>query len=178
MLEIIVDEEITLRQFAERDADAIFSLIDRNREHLSQNEDDTANKYRCMEDVLKSIQKPRNPEKLRFGIWVGDSLVGSVNMTPDLENGAEIGYYLGNEFTKKGYMGRSVKRLVRYGFEEKKLDQIYARVHRDNEGSMAVLVKVGFSRDVQQQEENYLWLSMYRLDFLKPATLSGNDPSP
>lgn len=143
-VELLVDEEICLRQFEEKDATEMFHLIDRNRAHLSQNVDDTASKYSTQESALKSIQQPRNPLRLRLGIWTKDGLVGSVNLTPDDSNSAEIGYYLGDKFQGRGYMTRSVNRLVEYAFENG-INKVCARVMKDNSQSIAVLERAGFS---------------------------------
>lgn len=50
------------------EANAIFSLIDESREHLSQYGDKTAIKYQILEDVLNSIVNSPNPNKLRMSI--------------------------------------------------------------------------------------------------------------
>ncbi|MBD3303755.1 GNAT family N-acetyltransferase [Candidatus Woesearchaeota archaeon] len=145
-LELKIDEEITLKQFSVEDAGAIFELIDRNREHLSQHDDDTAGKYLNEETVLESIQNPKNTERLRIGIWAGEDLTGSINLTRF--NGSasfEIGYYLGSEYQERGYMTRAVNKIVEYAFAEKKACTVFANVHPNNTRSMAVLERAGFS---------------------------------
>ena len=59
---------IFLKQFLIKDSDYIFSLINENREHLFQNGDITAGKYKTINDVKKSIEFPSNSKKLRFGM--------------------------------------------------------------------------------------------------------------
>lgn len=146
-LELKVDEEITLRQLSAEDAGAVFDLIDRNREHLSQHDDDTAGKYSDEEAVLESIRNPKNPERLRLGIWANEELTGSINLTR-FEGSAsfEVGYYLGKEYQGKGYMTKAVKKIVEYAFTEKKACQVFAKVHPKNAESMAVLERAGFSQ--------------------------------
>lgn len=64
-----------------------FLLLYRNREHLSQHHDTTAEKYPTEEAVLNSIVTLPNPNKLRYGIWASEStFVGSINFTPDKNN--------------------------------------------------------------------------------------------
>ena len=145
-LELKIDEEITLRQFSAKDAKTIFNLIDRNRAHLSQHNDKTSGKYPTEESVLQSIQNPPNPERLRFGIWVDDAFTGTINLTPFGSGRFEVGYYLGSEFQKRGYMTRSVKRIVEYAFKERDASEVFANVHPNKTASMAVLKKAGFSR--------------------------------
>ena len=76
------DGDLTLRQFTPSDAQELFGLIDSNREYLSQFGEPTSHKYPTVESVLDSIQTPRNPNKLRFGMRDNKGkLVGSINLT-------------------------------------------------------------------------------------------------
>ena len=137
---------ISLKQFTPEDAGAIFLLIDRSGGHLSQFGDETASKYPTEKAVLDSITNPKNPKKLRLGVWDAGTLVGSINLIPDAggEQKAEIGYYLGGEFTKKGYMGRALRILVDYAFGELDYESLFGNVHPDNQKSQKVLLKAGF----------------------------------
>lgn len=146
-IEILVGSTgIRLKQFTASDSQAIFQLIDRNRSHLSQFGDTTAEKYKTIESVEESISNPKNPERLRFGIWDNGILVGSINLTPDNddETKGEIGYYLGSEFTGKGYMIKTVTTLTEFAFKNLRYKEIYGKVHKDNIGSQKVLLKSGF----------------------------------
>ncbi len=139
---------ITLRQFTPDDAKVIFELIDRNRGHLSQFGDETASKYPDEKSVFDSITNPKNPDKLRFGIWDHGEFVGSINLIPD-ENGeskAEVGYYLGSEFVGKGYMWKAVKTLSKYAFSNLGYESLFGNVHPNNINSQKVLEKAGFER--------------------------------
>jgi len=163
-LELSIDEEITLRQFSAADAGDIFDLIDRNRDHLSQHDDDTAGKYPSVRSVLNSIVSPKNPERLRMGIWAGKEFAGTINLTRF--NGCasfEVGYYLGSEFLGRGYMTRAVNKIVEYAFTEKKACQVFANVHPDNEESMAVLERAGFSKKGKVKEDGQVIYSKCRL---------------
>src|SRR5437868_14428116 len=83
-LELVsLDGEVILRQYSPADAQEGFSLIDRNRDHLSQFGDETASKYPTLESFQESILHPKNPRRLRFGIRNKEGLlVGSINLTP------------------------------------------------------------------------------------------------
>jgi RimJ/RimL family protein N-acetyltransferase len=145
-LVLIVDEEITLKQFSVEDVDEIFYLIDRNRAHLSQYDDITAEKYPTKNSVLESIINPANSLRLRFGILANSVYVGSINLTLGKEKEAEVGYYLGKEFEGKGFISRSLKRIIKYGFEELLCNTIWAGTHLDNKKSQKVLESCGFAR--------------------------------
>ncbi len=57
---------------------------------------------------------------------------------------AEVGYWLGEEYWRKGIMSEALKRLCRYGFEHYDIERIYAEPFADNAGSCGVLEKSGF----------------------------------
>lgn len=155
-IEILADSTgVRLKQFTTGDSQAIFGLIDRNRSHLSQFGDTTAEKYKTIESVEESISNPKNPDRLRFGIWDNGVLVGSVNLTPDDDDKTkgEIGYYLGSEFTGKGYMIKAVTTLTEFAFKNLGYKEIYGKVHKDNIGSQKVLLKSGFIENSSVDED-------------------------
>lgn len=143
-LELNVEPGLVLRQFTLVDVDAIFRLIDRSRLHLSQHSDRTAEKYSRVEDVSESIASPRNLNRLRMGIWSHGAMVGSINLTPETELSAEVGYYLGRDFQGRGFMTKAVRRIITYAFEERGLQELFARVSESNTPSIAVLERTGF----------------------------------
>lgn len=141
------NDAVILRQFTPQDSEEIFALIDRNREHLSQFGDDTADRYPTLEAVRESIDHPKNPKRLRFAIRnKKGQLVGSINLTPDEKDSTqgEIGYYLGSEFQGKGYMGKAVEILTNYGFDFLNYKTIYGDIAKGNMVSVKVLVKAGY----------------------------------
>lgn len=141
------DGEVILRQFTPQDAEEIFALIDRNRDHLSQHGENTADKYPTLESVRESIENPKNPNRLRFAIRNRDGrFIGSINLTPDEDNAkqAEVGYYLGEEFSKQGYMGRALEMVTNYGFQNLEYETIYGDVAETNIASSNVLLKAGY----------------------------------
>lgn len=134
---------LILRQFTPEDARPLFELIDRNREHLSQYLDDTSDKYPDYESVLLSMIDPSTPEKLRFGVWDGDVLVGTVNLLPN-NRSAVLGYWIGAEYTKNGYATEAAKALCQYATDVLGFAWLMAFVHKSNFTSQNVLRRCGF----------------------------------
>ena len=63
----------------------------------------------------------------------------------DLNNmNAEIGFWMGKDYRKMGYMQNAIKIILNFGFKELKLERIYAKVFSINEGSINLLKKMGF----------------------------------
>jgi RimJ/RimL family protein N-acetyltransferase len=144
-IEIPVDSGIRLRQFTEADVEELFWLIDESRIHLSQFDDPTAGKYPDLARVQESIINPKNPDRLRFGIWDEDVLVGSINITPRRRGRAEIGYWLGAGYVGLGYMTKATEAIVEYGATQLGYKEIIAKTHPRNTDSMAVLRRAGFA---------------------------------
>lgn len=161
------DGVINLRQFTLDDAREIFELIDRNREHLSQHGEDTAEKYPTLESVVESIAKPSNLKRLRFALRNADGeYVGSINLTQDEHNSerGEIGYYLGKKFMGKGYAGRAVEALTRYGLDRLGYQVIFGMVAETNTPSINILTRTGYEETGRKVTErrNEIELTRYK----------------
>ncbi len=140
------DGEITLKQYIPNDARPAFELIHANERHLSQYGDSTGSKYRDAAHFRSTITHPDNPDRLRFGIYRGDQLVGSINLTPNTQNPsqAEIGYYLARMSTGRGITQRAVETLTEYAFNHG-YEEIIGRVHANNIASAKVLHRSGYN---------------------------------
>jgi ribosomal-protein-alanine N-acetyltransferase len=62
-----------------------------------------------------------------------------------LNDSAELGYVLNPEYRGKGIAAEAAERVVRFGFEELKLNRIEARFMQGNEASLRVMEKLGMS---------------------------------
>lgn len=71
--------------------------------------------------------------------------VGYVQLAP-LEEGYEIGYHMGADYTKKGYATEAVKAFLTYMMEEKKLTKVYGICLSENIASKKVMEKSGFRK--------------------------------
>ncbi|MFI5412682.1 MAG: GNAT family N-acetyltransferase [Candidatus Micrarchaeales archaeon] len=60
---------------------------------------------------------------------------------------AEVGFWIGQDFWKKGYGTESVSMIVEYGFSKLNLHKMEAMVFTFNEASVRILEKLGFMRE-------------------------------
>ncbi|MCG6113712.1 MAG: GNAT family N-acetyltransferase [Mesorhizobium sp.] len=60
---------------------------------------------------------------------------------------AQIGYWMGEEYAGKGYMGAAIRLLLDHGFGRMRLNRIEAACIPENERSIRVLEKAGFQRE-------------------------------
>ena len=152
---IPVTEEITLKKLIPEDSVNYFDLLDKNRDHLSQYGDITANKYPNEESVFQSIINPINPRKIRFGIWVNDTFVGMVGLTPLQHRSCETGGWTGKEFCRKGYGVITRTALAKYAIEKLGYKRVIAKTHPKNAPSQGMLIKAGYRRTYRAKEFYY-----------------------
>jgi len=135
---------LILRQFIPKDSSSLYRLIERNRAHLSQYLDDTSDKYPDHDSVLDSIVNQKKPEKLRFGIWDDDELVGVVSLIPSSMM-AVLGYWVSADRIRRGYASTASRALCRYAQETIGIKRLIAFVHMENKASQGVLEQCGFT---------------------------------
>jgi ribosomal-protein-serine acetyltransferase len=137
-------ETVRLMQLVVDDAQPYFDLIAYDPEHLRQNDDDTADKYPDVASVQHSIENPSKPNKYRFGIWDGDIMVGSDNLTLEGEGKAELGSWVGKQYIGHGYAGRGRNLLVDFALNTLGLDEVHCDIVVGNEASRRSVEKSGF----------------------------------
>lgn len=76
-------------------------------------------------------------------------VIGSIGFEPDKYrpevNSREMGYSLSKAEWKNGYMTEAARRLIRYGFDELKLEVLMIRTSETNIRSQRVIEKCGFT---------------------------------
>jgi ribosomal-protein-serine acetyltransferase len=143
-----VDDEIELRVLTERDADALFALVDANRDHLrewlpwvdgSRSSDDTRAFIReSREQMAKGALYP-------LGTWYRGQVAGGMGLRVDVQSRrAEIGYWLAQPLQGRGIVTRAVRALTTAGFEELGLHRIQILCATGNVRSCAVAKRLGY----------------------------------
>lgn len=72
-----------------------------------------------------------------------ERLLGATGMSIHQHDKAEIGYWMGVPYWGQGYMTEAVMRLIQFGFEDLKLNRIYATYFVENGASRRVMEKAG-----------------------------------
>jgi ribosomal-protein-serine acetyltransferase len=170
-LRIKIDNDAELRLLDERDAQAIYRLIDQNRGYLREWLP-WLDVTRSAEDEAAFIRSVRaqHADNRGFGcsIWYGGQVAGTISYHPiDWANGkVEIGYWLGRQFQGKGLMTRACEKLVTYAFGEFKLNRVEIRCATGNRRSCAIPERLGFTREgvIRQGEwlyDHFVDLALY-----------------
>lgn len=91
-------------------------------------------------------------EMVNWGIALdGGPLLGTIRLTLNqIDNHAEVGYWVGKPFWNNGYCTEAARAVVAYGFDVLGLERIYANYMARNPASGRVLAKLGM------QQEGYL----------------------
>ncbi|HWR17768.1 MAG TPA: GNAT family N-acetyltransferase [Terriglobales bacterium] len=112
-------------------------------------------------DARAFLDKVRsNPVGCHFGIYEAASLklCGGIGLTVDPDHRrAELGYWIGHPYWGKGYATEAARTVVRYGFEELKINRIFAGVFSGNKASENVLRKLGFQHEGCHREVYHRW---------------------
>jgi len=138
-------EDVLLREYVIGDSKAIFHVVNKNRDHLSRWGDVTSGKYPDEASVAESIRHPVSPGRLRMGIWRNNVFTGSINLAAlPAPYHAEVGYWLGQEYTGNGLMTAAVRAITVYAFETVEYFHLKANVRKENLRSQKVLERVGF----------------------------------
>jgi [ribosomal protein S5]-alanine N-acetyltransferase len=91
-----------------------------------------------------------NPMHVLFAIEVDGLAAGSIGAffkTDVYRLNAEIGYWLGEKYWRRGIMTEAVRQIVEYLFTNKELHRLYAEPFAHNHGSRRALEKNGFRHE-------------------------------
>ncbi len=85
-----------------------------------------------------------------FAIEFGDKAVGGVGFLVGRDiarMSAEMGYWLSEDFWRRGIATRAVTAMSEWAFDNYKLTRVFAMAFAHNAGSIRVLEKSGFERE-------------------------------
>ncbi|MDQ2743204.1 MAG: GNAT family N-acetyltransferase [Chloroflexota bacterium] len=156
---LTIDHELELRLFEERHAAPLFSLTDRNREHLRvwlPWVDHTRSAGDTRAFIWQSLQQFAGNNGLNAGIWYQGELVGAIGLRFLDWNAkrTEIGYWLSQDMEGRGIMTRAVSALLDYIFGDLGLNRVEIRAATGNRRSRAVPERLGFTHEgtIRQEE--------------------------
>lgn len=85
-------------------------------------------------------------EELESGRVVGMVFFGEDSLRYRVPS-RELSYYLGQDFSRKGYMSQALRTLIPYAMEHWDLQVITARVFAGNTPSLGLMERLGFVRE-------------------------------
>ena len=103
------------------------------------------------------------------------ALIGGIGLTLDMENNrAELGYWLAEKFWSKGFTTEAVQTILKFGFEQLKLNKVVAVYLTTNQASGKVMIKNGMTKEAEFKnhdvkrgrsiaDKDYVSLTQYRM---------------
>lgn len=88
--------------------------------------------------------------------------VVSIHINSNFDRG-ELGYWVGHEYWGKGYGTEAAKCLVDYGFNNLKLNKVYAIAYTSNPGSWRIMEKIGLKYEATLKQHVKRFGSYYDL---------------
>ncbi len=175
-IRIKIDHDVDLRLLEERDAAAIFALVEQNRPYLREWLP-WVDHTRSVEDERAFIRalQAQYVENNGFacGIWYQKQLTGTIGYHPIdwADSKVEIGYWLAAAFQGKGIMTKACRALVTYAFDTLRLNKVEIRCATGNMRSCAIPQRLGFKQEgiIRQGE----WLYDHFVDLRLYSMLAG-----
>ena len=158
---IIETERLQLRPFNLEDAPTVQTLV--SEREIAKTTARIPHPYPT-DGAIKWIEShsalQAQGQELVLAIVLKDShqVVGTVGLVGvDLPHLAEIGYWVGLPYWRKGFATEAVKGLCEFGFEELGLHRIFAKAMTRNPASRKVLEKCGFRHEGLLRSSLYKW---------------------
>lgn len=138
-----------LRSWKEEDAESIVAFAN-NPAITGSMRNSFPNPFtlECAISFIKDCISKEGKLQITHAIEVDGKAVGSIAVfvKDDIyEKSAEIGYWLAEEYWRKGIMSGAVKQICKEAFEKFPLERIFAEPFETNVGSRGVLEKAGFT---------------------------------
>jgi len=157
--ELIVDNELRLKEIGLEDADSIYRTIINEREYLSEwlpfvsITNNLADTQAFVQSIINSGRK-----NFICAIFCKQQFIGLIGLKDiDTYNKkAEIGYWLSEAFQHKGIITRSCRAIIDFAFDELGLNRIQIKVASENSKSLHVAERLNFTREGIEREGELL----------------------
>jgi RimJ/RimL family protein N-acetyltransferase len=133
-----------LRHLQAGDAAAYHALVQANTEHLTQHGDYQDEVAASLETVAAGLAEEDGATG-RFGVFLGDRLIGRVDLIPVHPPRYGLGYWLSADATGQGLAGESVRVVLEHARVVLSATDVFAGVTHGNKPSEALLARLGFT---------------------------------
>lgn len=154
---IVQTRRLELRRFTEADIPELVPLI--GARQVAANTLRIPHPY-TTEDAKEFLAVSTTRLDFSFAIVLRSPgrLIGGVGLHPDGQHQrAELGYWIGVPYWRRGYATEAAQAVVRYGFDELKLNRIFASHFRQNPASGRVLKKIGMRHEGRLRQHVLKW---------------------
>jgi RimJ/RimL family protein N-acetyltransferase len=145
-------DRLLMRSYRPEDAGMYYGMVHENWDHLYEflpENVEKAHNEADMEDVIHWLDSQWEQRNIfLFGIWdkAAGSYAGEVYLAnPDWHvPSIELGYFLVQSSTGKGYATEAARAAIRYAFDHFKVIRLDLQCRADNEASQRVAERCGF----------------------------------
>lgn len=161
MFQLPIRDGVYLQLMEERHAEAVYSAVDRDREHLRPWlpwVDRTENAEYTRQFIRGALEQFSHNQGFSAAIWTHGEVGGGIgfhNVNWSNKN-VEMGYWLASRFLGRGIATLACQALIGYAFDEWKLNRVEIRCATGNARSAAVPERLGFVREGTLREAQFL----------------------
>jgi len=172
MEHIRINDKIRLEQVKLSMAQIIFDTIDNDREYLKEWLPfvEFTKQVSDTKAFISGVSTKGNKKDIIYSIWYKEEFAGLIGFkdTDWANRKTEIGYWLALKMQGKGTASLCVQKLVKYAFNNLKLNRIQLKVAEGNSKSEAIPIRQGFryegiERAGELHNNTYLNLKVYSL---------------
>ncbi len=158
---IKVSPDLQLRTIEPDDAVQLYLLIERNHRHFERYLPGmlVIDSLEAARDYIRDVQQmTADSTQMEFLVFYQGSLCGAVrlNFFEPHNHKISIGYYLDFAMQGKGIISRAVSSVIVFCFDMLGVNRIELRVDTTNQPSIAVAERLGFTREGELKQAEYL----------------------
>ena len=131
---------LILRQYTKNDKESLIKLL--NDKEVSRWTERIPFPYTEKHADWWINNKPENDYVYAIVKNDNHSLVGGINITIK----GEIGCWIGRQYWNQDFATEAIQRIKNFGFEELKLEKVWAATHKENKTVFRLIEKTGFTR--------------------------------
>jgi RimJ/RimL family protein N-acetyltransferase len=112
------------------------------------------------QDARQFIAAAQGDDEIRLAVTLRSDgcMIGGIGLRLFLPHqNAELGYWLGVPYWKKGYATEAAREMLHYGFENLRLHRIFATHFTHNPASGRILAKLGMRHEGCQRQHIHKW---------------------
>src|SRR5690606_8116366 len=127
-IRIVAGDGLVLKQMESEDAEAVFALIDLDRDYLKQFDEELVARYKTAAAVRMSITVSADPEMVQLAMWEDGKVVGGMHLQFRPGHIAEMGFWTGKQFAGQTHGVRAVNMLAEYVFSHMQIGRLVSFV--------------------------------------------------
>jgi ribosomal-protein-serine acetyltransferase len=156
-----IEEEIELRPVDERYAEELTALVRRDIAHLKPWMPWATERYSvedAREFIRRQIRQYAEDQGFATLVFFRGRVAGSIgyNLIDWANRKADIGYWLGSEFTGRGVMTKSCRALVEHAFGGLRLNRVEIYCAVENRRSRRIPERLGFTQEGTHRQAEWV----------------------